>query len=76
MTLAKMFSLFSNEKLKEAFDEYQEHEETGIVKDGILRSMVDLMLMDENDINQNIAELMANVEEGLLKEIARRFYNK
>ena len=76
MTLSKMFSYFSNEKLKEAFDEYQEHEETGIVKDGILRSMVDLMLMDENDINQNIAELMANVEEGLLKEIARRFYNK
>jgi len=76
MTLSKMFSYFSNEKLKEAFDEYQEHEETGIIKDGILRSMVDLMLMDENDINQNIAVLMANIEEGLLKEIAKRFYNK
>jgi len=76
MTLAKMFSLFSNEKLKEAFDEYQEHEETRIIKDGILRSMVDLMLTEEDDINKNIAELMANVEEGLLKEIARRFYNK
>jgi len=76
MTLAKMFSLFSNEKLKEAFDEYQEHEETGVIKNGILRSMVDLMLMEENDINQNIAVLMENVEEGLLKEIASRFYDK
>jgi len=73
MTMDKMFSMFSNEKLKEAFEEFQEHEATQVLKDGILRDMVNLI--EEQSPNQNTMVLMISVEHGLLREMATRYYN-
>jgi len=73
MTMDKMFSLFSDEKLREAFEEFQEHEETQVLKDGILRDMINLI--EQQNSNQNTMLLMISVEHALLREIATRYYN-
>jgi len=73
MTIDKMFSLFSDEKLREAFKEFQEHEETQVLKDGILRDMVNLI--EKQTPNQNTMMVIISVEHALLREMATRYYN-
>jgi len=73
MTMDKMFSLFSDEKLREAFEEFQEHEETQVLKDGILRDMVNSI--EQQNSNQNTMLIMISVEHALLREMATRHYN-
>ena len=69
----KMFSLFSDKKLRDAFEEFQEHEATQVLRDGILRDMVDLI--EQQNSNQNTMLLMISVEHALLREMATRYYN-
>ena len=74
MTMDKMFSLFSDEKLREVFEEFQEHEETQVLKDGILRDMVNLI--EKQTPNPTTMLIMISVEHALLREMAMRYYNK
>ena len=81
MTLDKVFSSFSDEKLRDAFKEFKEHEETSIiVKNGILRDIANLMLIEDQSgvqhIGQNIVILIEGAELRLLKEMATRYYNQ
>jgi len=73
MIMDKMFSLFSDEKLRETFEEFQEHEETQVLKDGILRDMVNLI--EKQTPNPTTMLIMISVEHALLREMATRFYN-
>ena len=73
MTMDKMFSLFSDEKLREAFEEFQEHEETQVLKNGILRDMVNLI--EKQTPNPITMLIMISVEHALLREMATRHYD-
>jgi len=73
MIIDKMFSLFSDEKLREAFEEFQEHEETQVLKDGILRDMVNLI--EQKTPNPITMLIMISVEHALLREITTRYYD-
>jgi len=72
MIIDKMVSLFSDEKLREAFEEFQEHEETQVLKDGILRDMVNLI--EKQTPNPTTMLIMISVKHALLREMATRYY--
>lgn len=68
MNLIDRFSQMSDEELRTAFEEYRQHERTGVLPDGIIRDVSDSM--GEQAIN------IFNTEHALLREMAMRFYEQ
>ena len=67
MDLKQEFLEMTDIELQKAFEEFKDHERTGILKDGIIRGIADNF---EDGLIINIF----NVEYALLREISYRWY--
>ena len=68
MNIIQMFTEMKDSELREAFEEFIEHEKTCVLKDGIIRNIAEQL--DGNDTK------ILNVEHTLLREMAGRWYYK
>jgi len=69
MNLIQIFMEMKDSELREAFEEFMEHENTCVLKDGIIRNIAD-------KLGGNATLNIINVEHSLLREMAGRWYYK
>jgi hypothetical protein len=72
--MEETFKLMSDEELRKAFEEFRNHERNQILEDGIITNIVNGIASNNSYVNSTL--LIIQVEMGLLREMAIRFYDQ
>lgn len=68
MNITERFAQMNDEELRTAFEEYRQHDRTGVLPEGIIRNI-------SNSLGEHSMNIF-NTEYALLREMAMRFYEQ